>query len=370
MADVLTNPITVIKVRNRLDAPTTTVGGLCGGNSIARQKINKWSKHKPVAYNGLRPSLPDTWWKGSDGKCGLSVKTYGSVGTVTGVGTFLYQLINKLDKWDYVPPAGNSAQPYRLDDFYQYYHGAIEPVNIPLQDTYYITGGAIQVDFDLAVPVGDPYNLTLADITISGVTLANYYLGAVLYQNNNRYMIGTSSSKMGGTSVSMTFAGLTESHNGIWKLFPFFSSQAFASTGNIPVATFITFPLTQDLRINIKAQGTLYQVYCLGVYTNSGRTNVEYYVHIKNDNSGQVTFPNVRAIFMRAKFGDDPASKGETIKNVSIGSVVVPAKTEKTVGPYYETISQDSSYQYWIAGTADVANIKTTYTPIEDMGPE
>lgn len=27
MADVLTNPITVIKVRNRLDAPTTTVGG-------------------------------------------------------------------------------------------------------------------------------------------------------------------------------------------------------------------------------------------------------------------------------------------------------------------------------------------------------
>ena len=168
----------------------------------------------------------------------------------------------------------------------------------------------------------------------------------------------------------MTFAGLTESHDGIWKLFPFFSSQAFASTGNIPVATFITFPLTQDLRVNIKAQGTLYQVYCLGVYTNSGRTNVEYYVHIKNDNSGQVTFPNVRAIFMRAKFGDDPASKGETIKNVSIGSVVVPAKTEKTVGPYYETISQDSSYQYWIAGTADVANIKTTYTPIEDMGPE
>lgn len=73
---------------------------------------------------------------------------------------------------------------------------------------------------------------------------------------------------------------------------------------------------------------------------------------------------------MRAKFGDDPAVKGETIKNVSIGSVVVPAKTEKTVGPYYETISQDSSYQYWIAGTADVANIKTTYTPIEDMGPE
>ena len=41
MADVLTNPITVIKVRNRLDAPTTTVGGLCGGNSVARRKINQ-----------------------------------------------------------------------------------------------------------------------------------------------------------------------------------------------------------------------------------------------------------------------------------------------------------------------------------------
>lgn len=210
-------------VRNILSYPSTDVGTLCGGVAACAEKINKWAKYKPVRYN-FSDNRPSNWWKANDGKCGLSFPVYTSPGAIGNAGSFLYQLVNQLDKWDYAPPRGGSVEPFRLGDFRGYYHDAIIPVEASGQEDYYISvNNTIQIDFDLAVPSGDPDNLTLSDLVISGTPLSDYYIGVVLYKNSSTYMIGTSSNKMGTGSVSTVISGITQSHVGVWTVYTFLS---------------------------------------------------------------------------------------------------------------------------------------------------
>lgn len=363
-----TTDLSVMHVRNILSYPSTDVGTLCGGVAAAAAKINKWSKKKPVRYTADNVDGITYWWKANDGKCGLSFPVYTSPGAIGNAGSFLYQLVNQLDKWDYAPPRGGSVEPFRLGDFRGYYHDAIIPVEASGQEDYYISvNNTIQIDFDLAVPSGDPDNLTLSDLVISGIPLSDYYIGVVLYKNSSTYMIGTSTSKMGTGSASTIISGITQSRVGVWTVYTFLSKASFSTGGSIPASTFICFPLP-PLKINIKGTGTIVQIYCIGNWTSSARNKVSFTITVDNTGSGQVTLINVKAIFVRTKGTADPESSGETVVTYSYPiAITVPGKQKVVVGPFEQSITYASGYTYWIAGQANLPDLKTSYIPIEDV---
>lgn len=337
---------------------------LCGERNAS--KINKWSRYKPVRYN-FTTSRPENWWKAQNGMCGLSIPVYTSIGNINTAGTFLYQLTNQLDSWDYEAPQGGDTSPYRLEDFCGYNPDAICPIGMSSQTEYYINqSGDLQIDFELAVPAGSTYNLTLSDIEIDGTSLSEYYMGAMLVKEKT-YLIGTSTSKIGTGSLSMIISGLTSSHVGTWKVYAFISSSQFDADGDVVAGKYACFP-TKSLTIQIRDAGTIVQIYCQGYWKNSDKTIIEFYYHVANTGSNTLTIKNVRARFMRT-IGDQLPSEGTVIGSHEYGDVMVEAKGSRTLGPYQQTISYISNAQYWIAGLADISGIDTTYTQIEESIP-
>lgn len=337
---------------------------LCGEESS--KKINKWSRYKPVRYD-FTTNRPENWWKAKDGMCGLSIKTYNSPGNINTSGTFLYQLVNQLDSWDYAAPRGTYAEPCRLKDFCEYNPDAICPIGMTSQTEYYINqSGDLQIDFDLAVPEGSPYNLTLSDIEIDGVSLSEYYMGAMMVKEKS-YFIGTSKNKIGSGSLSMIISGLTSSFVGTWKVYAFISSSQFDANGDMVAGTFACFPIP-SLTILVRDAGTIVQIYCQGYWKDSAKSKIEFFYIVSNAGSNTLTVKNIRARFMRT-IGDQKPSEGTVIGSHEYGDAVVGPKETKTIGPYIQSISYISNAQYWIAGLADISGIDTTYTPVEESTP-
>lgn len=115
------------------------VGVLCGSN----QMINKWAKYKPVIYPNLINTYDQlnsnktwkstaTWWRGTDGKCGLNATVYNRE----------YDLTQGFESdWGYNPPTGGMAAPYRLIDFNYYNHNAQMPFRATIKGDAYDEDG-------------------------------------------------------------------------------------------------------------------------------------------------------------------------------------------------------------------------------------
>lgn len=148
-------------------------------------KINPWSKHKPVAlssdfcqdFDSSRADYDDDWWKGNDGKCGLSWSDQFTTSKIE-------QL--KTANWSYTPPSG--SYPKRLGDF----AGYVISRNPPIATR--ITASTVNVDQNLGTWTFSPdiymqnYNeLTVYDFDLS---LSEWYLCVLVSQGSgwNRYI--------------------------------------------------------------------------------------------------------------------------------------------------------------------------------------
>lgn len=96
--------ISVAMVKAELGAATNDVGQLC-----IHPNVNKWSKWKPVRHSSVNP-LTVTQLENTG--CGLSR--------------------NGMYEIEYLKPTGGATSPYRLDDFRNYNHVAIPPVNVEI----------------------------------------------------------------------------------------------------------------------------------------------------------------------------------------------------------------------------------------------
>ena len=114
----ITAPVSISDVNSTLGHGSTNLGVLCQS-----EKINKWSKCKPVVWDAIsRDNLPKQypWYVGDNGLCGFS----------NIIPLDITQLINEYNKdggksiWTYIKPKGGS-EPFRLLDFDGYYHNAI-----------------------------------------------------------------------------------------------------------------------------------------------------------------------------------------------------------------------------------------------------
>ena len=134
----------------------------------ARVDINSMSKYKPVRFNKIKP-LTNAEFRSI--RYGLRPK-----GTGGGYATFSSSLINPDVAWIYDKPRGLSYnEPYRINDFYHYFHRATPPFAFEVSGelgnsigiTYYIDNLAASIYNSGADAAGSwhpEYNITLADL--------------------------------------------------------------------------------------------------------------------------------------------------------------------------------------------------------------
>ena len=179
--------ISVVDIKDTLNANGGSVSNDTTTFFTTSAKINPWSKHKPVPlsstfcqdFDSSRTyDYDDDWWKGNDGKCGLSWSDQFTTSQIE-------QL--KTANWSYTPPS--SSYPRRLGDF----AGYIVSKNPPIATR--ITSSKIDVDQTLGTWTFEPdiytknYNeLTIYDFDLS---LSDWYLCALVSGSGggwNRYI--------------------------------------------------------------------------------------------------------------------------------------------------------------------------------------
>lgn len=126
MAQLPSTGITTKNVSSALGFSSTNVGNLCSSN-----KINKWSKWKPIGTNAT--TLDNNTI--SNIHSGLSIPTmnlydYKLFATGEDFGSFNIYNPATQKKWTYSPPTGTASQPFRLGDFRNYQGASVPMFNL------------------------------------------------------------------------------------------------------------------------------------------------------------------------------------------------------------------------------------------------
>lgn len=123
-----TTNISTTLVANTLGTSSRDVGTLCTSD-----RINKWSKYKPIDDD--RNILPEEdWWTGTDGKCGLNINPVQiELGDANWTVRAIWESYNS-NPWQYI----KASKAFRLGDFRGYQHDAICPfqINYKKGDSY------------------------------------------------------------------------------------------------------------------------------------------------------------------------------------------------------------------------------------------
>ena len=302
---------------------------------IDHADINPWAKYKPVRsgvvdtvtgqwdYNNNCWLSTAHWWKG-DGMCGFSAEWATEFGnSLTTQGTFMYKLTHGLLGWTYQKPTGGSQQIYRSQDFAQYYHYAIQPYGDIGSTTIYLsnTGGG-QIDWDV-MSVGS-LNLALADFSVNGHPLTDFYLGLILY-DSSRFFLFTSSTKFTtGASLSVALSNMT-SYAGTWNCMPFFTLYQVNSQGTFDAnGLFISMANTQPISISLIAHGNNYFDYIDGEWNAAG-TAVSYELQIENETSTAHTYTQITLAIYKDSASSTP------IAQTTLTNITVPANSGRTL---------------------------------------
>lgn len=179
----ITAPVNTDDVKDTIGENSHDVATLCLSN-----KINRWSKYKPVEYPS--PDSVTNYWQGTDGKNGLHIDMNADH---TYTVDFVRSFYNNPDNWGYVHPQGF----LRLTDFDGYNHNCIPPIasrtngsliEVPLNAglVQYTVRVDFPTDFDNGGAALDlTNNLTIADFHLKDENNASYclkdgYLAAIL----------------------------------------------------------------------------------------------------------------------------------------------------------------------------------------------
>ncbi len=342
--------ITTSMVAQAIGVGSNDVGTLCKSN-----KINKWSKWKPISLAEVTPITIDDL---KNSNFGLNIPYFSSLGNINTEDSFLYVLKNKTFSWNYIKPSGGSTSPYRLGDFRNYNHSAVIPIVSSDSYSAFIYNNSISFDLDMSVVYPNDYNICLQDFKIGDVEFIDFYLGVLLY-NSNGYMIGTSSSKM-NSSTSINLSGIGSNYGNYTAAF-FASSVSFGLNDNPSSGYFVPIDIPQ-VPVTINQAGSGFVVNAIGVW-NQSNTQVSYSITITNNDSSQRTLTNVKATLLYTTGSQNPES-GTVISTQNIGNVTVPANDYVTTSGGTFSISRVAGRTYWLAGLAD--GVSTVYTQVED----
>ena len=152
---IITAPVSVRDVQRALGTTVCDVGRLC-----RHERINKWSKCKPVVYPSVSKLHP---WVDPAVQSSSPISSGFSGGILTGDP---YTLATS-SEWElgYQRPTGGVNSPYRLTDFAAYYHKAVCPVKLEKPIVFRAgNAGAFRLMFDDLAGAGHSFNLKTADV--------------------------------------------------------------------------------------------------------------------------------------------------------------------------------------------------------------
>lgn len=188
---IITAPVSVYDVQRAVSRSNSDVGNL-----IVNGTINKWAKYKPVVLNQINTTdqlennnswkANSTWWKGTNGNCGITFTTFSTIDAVKTA------IDNHAIVWGYQRPSGGSVSPYRLVDFNLYNLNALPPIyDVSAGSAVCQAGATLKIMAARSPATSD--NITLADIG----DFSNYYFTVAIYQGNTLKIVHSASSAMG-----------------------------------------------------------------------------------------------------------------------------------------------------------------------------
>ena len=113
-------PVSIADLRNFFSTTYKSLGDII--KYVIGVNANKWAKYKPVRSSTINTmtewdatnnkwKATATWWKGSDGACGLAFSGYSSLGAPSTENTFLYKLRRNALLWTYNRVEGKGVPP-------------------------------------------------------------------------------------------------------------------------------------------------------------------------------------------------------------------------------------------------------------------
>ena len=308
-----TSGITTTLVANALGSASRNIGALC-----THQNVNKWSKHKPVIQARDSNDGFPTWWKASDGKCGLDIPEFTSI-------TSLINYYNTTPElWTYKKPTGSESSPFRLGDFRGYEHSAQPPLLAnQMADTY--NKSIVNLPTSLNIRATSTTELSVNDIGTS-FNLGNGYFGVALANRGTTTQRSlTDSSIIGTGEAGGVQIPLTSVDVGLYTVFMFISSVMKTTfNGTDPIGgKFVPIP-NGVFNIQIKAGGLTV------ILTGSKLAKrVDWSLNIVNSDNVTKSLQNVRVM---CRYGDksesDSFESGEDF--IVIGNITVGANSTYT----------------------------------------
>lgn len=142
-------------------------------------EVNKWAKYKSVPYNQMFTDdqlnsdgtwkSTATWWKGNDGKCGITYNTYSTASAAVSA------IANQSNVWGRNIPTVYCRQL----DFNYYYHGAPAPCSGLGASTAALEAGAT-LRIQLGTSADDGLSLKFSHMS----SFDNYYYTAIITNGN------------------------------------------------------------------------------------------------------------------------------------------------------------------------------------------
>lgn len=274
--------------------------------------INWCSKYKPVIYPA--DFVNDNYrWKGSDGMCGMTVKSVSSYSQIPA----LYD--GGMNGWKYNVPTGKSSAPMRLGDFRGYCHTAY-----PMVSNFYVpdrvssqNGGSFNAT--AMVASDDGRSMTLAHLSLSSC-----YSGVVVVTETGGTVKGAALGlevSGGGFGVLVRCSSLNMSA-GTYICYPMLANASSLSSAG----KFYTLPNVKPKKITVTTS-----VFAVAVLAERGSNNSVSYTITINNTSTAVTWTNntFRLRFSDKEFANSMVS-GE--KSGSLESpITVPANSSLTI---------------------------------------
>ena len=246
---IITAPVSFGDVNATLGTSHTTQSALCTDNNI-----NRWAKYKPVVLSEINTigqlnadltwKSTATWWKGSNGNCGITFTSYSTVAAARTA------IVDGANVWNYTKPSGGYVSPYRLTDFNQYYHTAPCPTTSVGASDAQLKAGAI-LTVMVATSIDDDLSLKLNHI---GSFSDYYYLAALFTPSGTLALLHTSSKKVGAYNSGETISIEIPYNNGsygyegklsegtTYKCFVMMSSVAYTCATSAQNGTYIPLP--------------------------------------------------------------------------------------------------------------------------------
>lgn len=330
------------------------------GRLITEGGINKWAKYKPIKRAGLQFNdqldtdftwkSTATWWKGTNGQCGMTFATFNSLGsnTISTANTFLYELISGNLGWGYERPTGGvNAFPFRFFDFNQYDHSAPKPVSGVYDNLQLYGGGKLTVRLDEG-RAGDARGVQLSDLNIGNLDAGGFYVGILIYKSASQFTFAFSENTIGGVGeISVEFTGMTAYGGQSVQIVPFLSSVRSSQGIDPGSGVFLSCDVApQTVTIGAEVQQVVTTIYAQWRDSLHGR--VHYDVNIINNTTSAITVTNIR-ISLYDGYQDNDYD--------TVASVTIPARSAQSYSGTLMPTAYDPDKAYTVKVTSDHSGV-------------